>query len=83
MPDLAHSTRKYARKLKRYDERRDDFPGEHLIGLAAGAFLLWGASRRGSMLTRMVMTAAGGALVGRAASGRGGVAKIAGLIGRR
>lgn len=83
MPDIANTTRQYVRELKRYDERRDDFPGEHIIVLAAGAFLIWSAGRRRSMLTRMAMTAVGGALVGRAASGRGGVAKIAGLMGRR
>lgn len=83
MPDIANTTREYVRELKRYDEQRDNFPGEHVIVLAAGAFLLWSAGHRRSMLARMAMTAVGGALVGRAASGRGGVAKIAGLMGRR
>ena len=72
-----------AKELKRYDEQRDDFPGEHLIVFAAGLFLLWGAGKRSSALTRMAMTAAGGALMARAASGRGGVAKVAGFLSRR
>lgn len=69
--------------LKHYDETRAGFPGEHIIVLAAGIFLLWGAGKRRSAVARMAMTAAGGALVGRAASGRGGVAKVAGLLARR
>ena len=40
MPDIANTTREYVRELKRYDEQRDNFPGEHVIVLAAGAFLL-------------------------------------------
>lgn len=72
-----------AKALKRYDETRANFPGEHLIVLAAGLLVLWGAGKRRSALTRMVMTAAGGALIGRAASGEGGVAKVAGFLSKR
>jgi hypothetical protein len=72
-----------ARAIKRYDNERADFPGEHIVVLAAGIFLLWGAGRRRSVLAQMAMTAAGTALLGLAASGRGGVAKIAGLLASR
>ena len=72
-----------AKNLKELDEKRPNFPGEHLVVFAAGILLLWGAGKRRSALTRMVMTAAGGALVGRAASGTGGVAKVAGFLSRK
>lgn len=74
---------KVADAAKEFDEKRPNFPGEHLIVFAAGILLLWGAGKRRSALTRMVMTAAGGVLVGRAASGTGGVAKVAGFLSRK
>lgn len=72
-----------AKDIKELDEKRPNFPGEHLIVFTAGILLLWGAGKRRSALSRMIMTAAGGALVGRAASGRGGVAKVAGFLSRK
>ena len=69
-------------KLKNFDERRPDFPGEHLLVFAAGSLLMLGAGRSRSGLKRALMMAAGSALIGRAASGRGGVARLASVMKR-
>ncbi|HWL29435.1 MAG TPA: hypothetical protein VNQ97_11050 [Burkholderiaceae bacterium] len=62
--------------LRKKDAERPDFPGEHLIVLAVGTLFLLGAQRSRSMLGRSLMAGIGAALVGRAASGRGGIARI-------
>ena len=67
-------------KFKQVDATRADYPGEHLIVLGAGVLLLLAAGRSRSFLTRIVAGAAGGALIGRAASGTGGIAKLAGAL---
>ncbi len=67
-------------KFKQVDAARTDYPGEHLIVLGAGVLLLLAAGRSRSFLTRIVAGAAGGALIGRAASGTGGIAKLAGAL---
>ena len=57
-------------KLKRFDERRDNIPGEHWLTLAAGVGL-WVATRKHpSGAVRLLAGIAGGFLVARAASGR-------------
>ena len=63
-------------QLKRYDTTRQDFPGEHLLVLGAGALLLWKAATGRSLVGRLIAGAAGSALVSRAASGTGGVARV-------
>lgn len=64
------------KELKAYDEARPGFPGEHWLVLAAGLGA-WLASRRHpSFMVRTLGLMAGTALVGRAASGRDGVAKL-------
>jgi hypothetical protein len=64
------------KELKRADEARDSFPGEHWIVLAAGLGV-WAASRKHpSFIVRTLGLMAGTALVGRAASGRDGLAKV-------
>ncbi len=68
--------------LKEADARRPDFPGEHVAVLAAGLLLLMAAGRGRSFLMRTLVGAAGTALIGRAASGTGGVAKLASVLGR-
>lgn len=68
--------------LKEADARRPDFPGEHVAVLAAGVLLLLVAGRGRSFLMRTLVGAAGTALIGRAASGTGGVAKVASVLGR-
>ncbi len=63
-------------KIKRLDESRPGFPGEHWIVLAGG-LAAWLASRRHpSMIVRTLGLVAGTALVGRAASGREGISKL-------
>ena len=63
-------------RLKRFDDERPGFPLEHWLVGGVGALLLLSAGRRGSLLSRMVKRAIGAALIGRAASGRDGVAKL-------
>jgi hypothetical protein len=65
-----------AKEIKQIDDARPGFPGEHWIVLAAGLGA-WLASRRHpSVLVRTVGLLAGTALVGRAASGRDGIARL-------
>ncbi len=67
-------------EFKRVDAQRADYPGEHFAVLGAGVLLLLAAGRSRSFLMRVVVGAAGGALIGRAASGTGGIAKLAGAL---
>ncbi|WMD22164.1 hypothetical protein RAS12_07240 [Achromobacter seleniivolatilans] len=67
-------------RLKAIDDARPDFPGEHLIVFGLGALLMVAGMRGRTVLRRALFTAAGTALVGRAASGTGGISKIARLI---
>lgn len=63
-------------KIKRYDDAREGFPGEHWMALAAGvgAWLL--TRRHPSALVRTLGLIGGTALAGRAASGRDGLRKL-------
>ncbi|WP_313620578.1 hypothetical protein [Achromobacter sp.] len=70
------------RQLRSIDARRPDFPGEHLIVLGVGMLLMLAGMRSRTLLRRTVITAAGTALVGRAASGTGGVARVARVVKR-
>lgn len=56
---------------------RPRFPGEHLLVLGLGAWLLMAGMRGGTVMKRAAFTAAGTALIGRAASGSGGLARVA------
>lgn len=67
---------------KAFDARRPDLPGEHLVVLGLGVALLLSSGRSRSFLGRLVKAAAGGALVARAASGTGGVARVARVIAK-
>lgn len=66
--------------LKEADAQRPDFPGEHAIVLGVGVLLLLSSGRSRSVIGKLAKAAAGGALVGRAASGTGGVARVAQAI---
>jgi hypothetical protein len=66
--------------LKEADARRPDLPGEHLIVLATGVLLLMATGRSRSLIGRALIAAAAGAFIGRAASGTGGVARIARML---
>jgi len=69
--------------VKEYDERRPDFPGEHLIVLGVGLLLLMASGRSRSLVGKALIGAAAGAFIGRAASGTGGAARLASLLDRR
>ena len=69
-------------KLKEMDDQRPGFPGEHFMVLAAGSLCMLAGVRSRSWLLRGIMMAAGTALVGRAASGRGGIAKVASAVSK-
>ncbi|BEP33031.1 hypothetical protein GmRootV59_00050 [Variovorax sp. V59] len=66
--------------MRRMDAQRRGFPGEHLAVLGAGLLLLLTAGRSHSLPRRLLAGAAGGALVGRAASGTGGLARVARMV---
>lgn len=68
--------------IKQKDARRPGFPGEHLAVLGTGLLLLLTAGRSRSLGRRLLAGAAGGALVGRAASGTGGLARVARMMQR-
>ena len=57
-------------KLKRFDESRDNLPGEHWLTLAAGVALWMATRKHPSGAVRMLAGIVGGLLVARAASGR-------------
>ncbi|WP_459615589.1 hypothetical protein [Bordetella sp. 2513F-2] len=69
-------------RLKEIDADRPDFPGEHLIVFGVGALLMMAGMRSRSVLRRGLFTAAGAAFVGRAASGTGGIARVARVVKR-
>lgn len=71
-----------ARQLRDIDARRPDFPGEHLIVFGLGAWLLMAGMRPGPFFTRIAMTTVGSALIGRAASGTGGIARLARVLNK-
>lgn len=60
--------------LKRFDQQRQSFPGEHWLTLAAGLWFLRRPVR--SPLARLSTTAIGTALIYRAASGRDGLRRL-------
>lgn len=72
-----------ARDVKHWDDTRSDFPGEHWIVAVAGLALLMAAGKARTPLKAMLLTAAGSAALGRAASGRGGIARMAGWLVRK
>jgi uncharacterized membrane protein len=65
-----------ADRYKTWDQRRNSFPAEHWIVLCAGLALLLASRRSASPLVRAASSAAGSALLYRAASGRDGVSKL-------
>lgn len=78
--DLAREDRSLIQELKAIDAARPDFPGEHLLVFGLGAWLLVAGMRGSTVLRRALFTAAGTALIGRAASGTGGIARVAKVV---
>ena len=68
--------------LKAADAQRPDLPGEHLIVLGVGLLLLLATGRSRSLIGRAITGAAAGAFIGRAASGTGGVSKLASVLSK-
>ena len=68
--------------LKEADAQRNDFPGEHLLVLGVGLLLLLATGRSRSLIGRAITGAAAGAFIGRAASGTGGVSKLASVLNK-
>ncbi len=62
------------------DARRPDLPGEHLIVFGVGLLLLMATGRSRSPIGRALIGAAAGAFIARAASGTGGVARLASML---
>jgi hypothetical protein len=65
---------------KEADANRPDLPGEHLIVLGVGLLLMMATGRSRSLIGKALIGAAAGAFIGRAASGTGGVARLAALL---
>lgn len=70
------------RELKSFDDERPGFPGEHLIVFSLGALLMVAGMRSRTVLRRGILTAVGTALIGRAASGKDGIARVARVVKR-
>jgi len=66
--------RHFVHQIRRADERRPSFPGEHWLVATAGMWLL----RRGARtpVMRLASMAAGAALLLRAAGGRDGLRRL-------
>lgn len=62
--------------LKRFDDRRDGFPGEHWAAFGTGLALVLSARSRPSAFGRVAARVLGGALIWRAATGRDGLARL-------
>ncbi len=58
------------RRLKRYDERRPGWPGEHWLAFGAGLGLWLATRKHPSIPVRVLASLAATVLVARAASGR-------------
>jgi uncharacterized membrane protein len=81
-PSLERNPKSTLQQLKEIDQRRPDFPGEHLIVFGLGALMMVAGMRSRGPLRRGLMTAVGTALIGRAASGTGGLARVARVMRR-
>ena len=70
----------WIKTVKEADASRPDLPGEHLIVLGVGLLLMMATGRSRSLIGKALIGAAAGAFIGRAASGTGGVARLAALM---
>jgi uncharacterized membrane protein len=64
------------RRLQAYDQNRNSFAGEHWLVLGLGVLLLIYGTQRRAPIARSLTTAAGSALIARAASGRDGLSRL-------
>ncbi len=70
-------------RARTWDQARVGFQGEHWVVLGAGLLLMTAAGRSRSLLKRTAGRALATALIGRAASGRDGVAGVLGRLTSR
>ena len=71
------ATKSWLAAIKEADANRADIPGEHLIVLGIGLLLMVASGRTPSLIGKALIGAAAGAFIGRAASGTGGLARVA------
>lgn len=76
---MSNPVKEGVRAFMAYDDARDSAPGEHWIVLAGALALGVGALRATSQPRAVLMGAAAGALLFRAAEGRDGVRRWVGL----
>lgn len=69
-------TKTALRQIKQFDESRPGVLGEHWLALAAGVAAWWLTRNHSSFIVRTSGMVIGTAMVGRAASGRDGIAKV-------
>ncbi|MGY6270901.1 hypothetical protein ACXIUT_14510 [Achromobacter denitrificans] len=81
-PADGHAPETSLERLRRIDASRPGFPGEHLIVFGAGAWLMLAGMRSGPGVKGLALTALGTTLIGRAASGTGGIARLARVVKR-
>lgn len=62
--------------IKRRDDRRPGFPGEHLITFGAGALLLLASGRARGPAMRWIARTLGTSFIARSAAGRDGVRRL-------
>lgn len=72
----SNDAKSWINSARRTDDQRPDLPGEHWAVMGAGLLLLLAAGRSRSFIGRTIAGAAGSALLGRAASGRGGLHRL-------
>lgn len=77
MPPTTNTAMRRIKEIKQLDDARPGFPGEHWITLAAGVGAWLATRHHPSFMVRTLGLMAGTALVGRAASGRDGIARLA------
>ena len=75
-PSSEYVMKQLLSSIRKFDQSRPSFPGEHFIVGALGSSLLASAARRRGF-GRLLALLVGGALVARAASGRDGLARKA------
>ncbi|MES2414246.1 MAG: hypothetical protein V4614_10625 [Pseudomonadota bacterium] len=80
MSNLISKTQRQIQSCRDWDKRRESFPAEHWIVLGAGVAVLLASRRSASPVVRALGSAAGGALLARAASGRDGMSKLVALL---
>ena len=80
MSNLISKTQQQIQAARDWEQKRESFPAEHWIVLGVGVAVLLASRRSASPVVRALGSAAGGAMLARAASGRDGVARLVALL---